>query len=169
MIVPQISQYPVPNHPIPQSPYMYISQFLSMDAKLLQIIDANLNRLREGLRVCEDIARFIAEDKKTAELLKRLRHGATKILLHSKKFSFEQLLSARDTQKDALKFLDYKRQKSPDIADIFMANIERVKESLRVIEECFKAIDNDMSKKYRRLRFDAYEIEKRSIEKIRHI
>ena len=35
-----------------------------MKQDLLRIIDANLNRSREGLRVCEEISRFVLEDTK---------------------------------------------------------------------------------------------------------
>ena len=56
-----------------------------------------------------------------------------------------------------------------DIGDVFMANIERVKEALRVLEECCKIIDEKMSRGYRKLRFDAYETEKKIIKKTRFI
>ncbi len=140
-----------------------------MDQRLFQIIDANLNRAREGLRVCEDIARFVISDKSVTRSLKRIRHDATRILLHSKEVSLKRVLQARDTERDALKLVDFKKRRGADIADIFMSNIERVKESLRVLEECSKIIDEGISRKYRRLRFNTYDVEKKCIEKIRSI
>jgi len=140
-----------------------------MTRQVFQIIDANLNRAREGLRVCEDIARFTIADKDIAGTLKFIRHGATRALLHSKRVSMKKILQARDTKGDVLKFADFKKQKGTDTADIFMSNIERVKESFRVLEECCKILDENTSRKYRRLRFNAYDIEKRAIKKIRHI
>jgi len=59
-----------------------------------------------------------------------------------------------------MKFVDLKKRKGSDFSDLLMSNIERVKESLRVLEECAKVLDEDSSKKYRRLRFKTYEIEK---------
>ena len=47
--------------------------------------------------------------------------------------------------------------------DIFGANIERVKESLRVLEEFFKLIDKKDSAKFTKLRFKVYEIEKKAL------
>ena len=69
----------------------------------------------------------------------------------------------RNTEKDILKHIDLKKCKRRNIDDIFMANIERVKESLRVLEECCKIMDENMSRKYRRLRFNAYDVEKKVV------
>jgi hypothetical protein len=132
---------------------------------LFRIIDANLNRAREGLRVCEDIARFSLQNKDAAKTLKRIRHGATNLVLKSKKVSFPKLLSERDTAKDKTKFIDFTPGHKTGISDVFMSNIERVKESLRVLEECFKIIDEKISRGYRKLRFDTYDAEKRIVKK----
>jgi len=133
--------------------------------KLLQIIDANLNRAREGLRVCEDIARFSLENKSVTKSLKIIRHKATYLVLKSKKISLAKLLSGRDTCRDKAKFIDFRKEENIGISDIFMSNIERVKESLRVLEECFKLIDEKISRGYRKLRFNTYDIEKSVIKK----
>ena len=45
-----------------------------MNENYLRLIDANLNRLREGIRVVEDIFRYVYNDKQTALKLKELRH-----------------------------------------------------------------------------------------------
>ena len=140
-----------------------------MENKLLRIIDANLNRAREGLRVCEDIARFSLRDKSAAKALKTIRHGATNLVLKSKKISFPELLSKRDTAEDKTKFIDFTPGPETEISDIFMSNIQRVKESLRVLEECFKIIDEKISRGYRKLRFDTYDVEKRIVKKARLI
>ena len=138
-----------------------------METKILRIIDANLNRVREGLRVCEDIIRFALQDKNAAKSLKVVRHSATNLVLKSKKISLAELLSERDTASDKTKFIDFKPKSGIDISDIFMSNIERVKESFRVLEECFKIIDGKISQGYRKLRFDTYDIEKRIVKKAR--
>jgi len=140
-----------------------------VEDKLLRIIDANLNRTREGLRVCEDIVRFALRDKNAAKALKTLRHGATNLVLKSKRISLAELLSERDAPGDKTKFIDFTPKSGVNIPDIFMSNIERVKESLRVLEECFKIIDAKISRGYRKLRFDAYDIEKNIVEKARLI
>ena len=133
----------------------------------MRIIDANLNRTREGLRVCEDIARFSLRNKNAAKTLKAIRHGATGLVLKSKKISFRELLSKRDVAKDKTKFVDFTPGMGIEISDIFMSNMQRVKESLRVLEECFKIIDEKISRGYRKLRFDIYDAEKRIVKKTR--
>ena len=42
---------------------------------LLRILDANSNRSREGLRVCEEVARFVLNSHPLTKDLKRLRHA----------------------------------------------------------------------------------------------
>jgi thiamine-phosphate pyrophosphorylase len=140
-----------------------------MQHKLLQIIDANLNRAREGLRVCEDIARFAIADKDIARLLKSIRHGATKALLEPNKKTLAKIVLARDTEKDILKFIDFKKHKRTNITDLFMFNIQRVKESLRVLEECSKILDEGVSVKFRKLRFSAYDVEQKAVKSLTKI
>lgn len=140
-----------------------------MNDGVLRIIDANLNRAREGLRVCEDIARFSLADNDMARSLKVIRHASTKAVLSSNRVSLKRLLRNRDVKRDGLKFADFKKQKGSDIFDIFWSNIERAKESLRVLEECCKIVDENASRKYRKLRFDLYDIEKRSFGKTGHL
>lgn len=129
--------------------------------KIFRIIDANLNRAREGLRVCEDISRFTMPKKSLAGLLKNARHSTTRAVLSSKNLALKKLVSSRDVKKDLMKFSDLKRSKGNGLSGVFMANIERAKESLRVLEECTKVIDEAASRRYRNIRFKVYEIEKK--------
>lgn len=139
----------------------------SKDAKILQIIDVNLNRTREGLRVCEDILRFTAPKSSIINLLKTFRHSATRAILNSGQLELSQLVGSRDVKNDLSKFNDFKKPKSSDLPAVFMANIERAKESLRVLEECCKIIDRTASQKYRKLRFSVYEAEKKYNDTVR--
>ena len=129
--------------------------------KIFRIIDANLNRAREGLRVCEDISRFTMPKKPLAGLLKNARHSATRAVLSSGNLALKKLVRSRDVKKDLMKFNDMRRSKNSGLSGVFMANIERAKESLRVIEECAKVIDEGVSRRYRKIRFKIYEIEKK--------
>ena len=45
-----------------------------------RIIDANLNRCREGLRVVEDGLRFVLDDAALYKKVRRIRHDTDKIL-----------------------------------------------------------------------------------------
>ncbi|MBL7084738.1 MAG: thiamine-phosphate pyrophosphorylase [Candidatus Omnitrophica bacterium] len=135
-----------------------------MKKDLFRIIDANLNRSREGLRVCEEIVRFILEDAKLTAKFKRLRHSISRNI---KKFPGmpNTLLECRkalaDVGRGALNKSSRKNYK-----DVFFANIQRVKESLRVLEEFAKIFNRSLSKSFTRLRFQVYELEKKTIARL---
>lgn len=139
---------------------------MGAEKDILRIVDANFNRSREGLRVCEDIARFIMNSPGLTKELKALRHGVSGIIKSSPGMT-EVLLESRDSANDC------GRIPAPDIevarreaSDIFTANIERVKESIRVLEEFFKLVDIKLSARFSRLRFKAYAIEKKALKRL---
>lgn len=134
-----------------------------MDKKeIFRIIDANFNRSREGLRVCEDLARFIWNSRRLTQDLKHVRHGISAVLKNSPATS-RILCRFRDTKKDVLKTRRTRSEmQRTAYPDIFNANIERAKESIRVLEEFFKLIDRKSSARFTALRFKVYDIEKRA-------
>lgn len=135
-----------------------------MNRDLLRIIDANLNRSREGLRVCEEIARFILRDARLTSEFKNLRHKISRSL---KKFPHAPytLLKSRNSQGDVGKsFLPEPSRKN--YRDLFCANIQRTKESLRVLEEFSSLFNQSVSKTFARLRFKVYHLEKKTVERL---
>ena len=137
-----------------------------MKSSYLRIIDANLNRSREGLRVCEDITRFVINDKVLTAAFKSLRHRLKEL---SKKISSKyNTLSARRVKDDVGKKSIKSEILRKNFADIFSANIQRVEESFRVLEEISKIVNAKISNGFKKLRFGLYELEKKSIPKIRH-
>lgn len=133
--------------------------------KFLRIIDANLNRAREGLRVCEDITRFVLNDKSLTRSFKALRHkvGALAKSLNKQNLA---LLKTRNTRKDIGKKTSKTELKRKGIRDIFYANAQRAKESLRVLEEITKLLSQKYSQKFKNIRFRTYELEKKSRVKL---
>jgi len=131
--------------------------------EIFRIIDANFNRSREGLRVCEEVTRFVWNSAALTKELKSVRHSITDILKNVPAAS-RILFATRDVGSDVGRL---QRQRSEmrrlDYSDIFSANIERAKESLRVLEEFFKLIDKNDSAKFTKLRFKVYEIEKKAL------
>ena len=123
---------------------------------MFRLIDANLNRLSEGLRLLEDVARFILNDATLSSRLKTLRHD-----LLVKTESFQQtLLTARDAEGDVTAFSKETMLRS-DVNDIVTANARRVTESLRVLEEFSKLPDVNLDPaKFKRARFEIYDIER---------
>ncbi len=53
---------------------------MGIENKTMRMIDANLNRATEGIRVAEDIVRFILDDDRLTERLKKIRHEIVKLL-----------------------------------------------------------------------------------------
>ena len=133
---------------------------------IYRIIDANFNRSREGLRVCEDISRFIMNQSAVSRELKSLRHGVSAIIRLSPATA-KILLESRNAAKDVGRSIRLKTEvERSGYADIFMASIQRVKESLRVLEEFFKLIDIELAVKLSDLRFRTYDIEKKAVKRL---
>jgi len=127
---------------------------------IIRIIDANLNRGREGLRVVEDLVRFLIDDMDLSAQIKLARHEitlATKLL----PLSEIDLIDARDSKNDVGAELNTQSEKTrTSLFQIAMANMRRAEESMRVLEEITKLYDSEIAMKYKRLRFRLYELEK---------
>jgi thiamine-phosphate pyrophosphorylase len=67
-----------------------------LSPELFRVIDANLNRLKEGIRVVEDIIRYRDNNKELSSKLKSLRHKA-------RVDETIQLLKYRDSINDVLR------------------------------------------------------------------
>ena len=124
----------------------------------LRIIDANLNRIGEGLRVLEDIARLILDDADLSQQLKDMRHEMVKVSLSLEK----QLLQARDSAGDVGVNLEVPgEEKYKEIPETVVANARRVQEAMRVMEELAKNPGIPLeSDKFKQARFKLYTIEK---------
>jgi thiamine-phosphate pyrophosphorylase len=125
-----------------------------------RIIDENLNRLAEGLRVLEDIARMVLNDSELTTRLKTLRHSLVRADLP---FNLA-LLRARDAAGDVGAALEAPGQNEPrPLSIIVIANARRAQESLRVLEETAKLpeIAGQLdSHTFQQARFTLYSIEK---------
>ena len=127
---------------------------------LYRILDANINRALEGLRVCEDTMRFVLNNYYLALQLKNLRHRLNKIIIKMDRDK-KMLLRARDIEKDiGKKSTSYELQRK-NFKEVLFANLQRIKESLRVLEEFSKIIDKRISQEYKNLRYEIYKIEKK--------
>ncbi|MFO8052771.1 MAG: thiamine-phosphate pyrophosphorylase [Candidatus Omnitrophota bacterium] len=130
--------------------------------KYLTIIDANFNRCKEGLRVVEDIFRFTAKDDKLRKKIRNQRHNLVKIIAPA---LIQKAIVQRNSKKDLGKKLDSLENKRDNLSDILYANLQRTKESLRVLEEFSKIIDKKNTAKIKNLRYAIYDLEKEIILK----
>ena len=123
-----------------------------MNENYLRLIDANLNRLREGIRVVEDIFRYIYNDKQTALKLKKLRHL-------SRLENYIELLETRDVKNDVLRSSIKSEQNRSDLYSILIANFKRAQESSRVLEEFTKLTSIKDSENFKYIRYELYNLE----------
>lgn len=133
------------------------------DAAVDRVIDANYNRAKEGLRVCEDTARFCLDDKDLTAGYKNIRHELTKV---AGVFHLKNIIVARDVAGDHGRSTTPSESARKDVPDIFYANIQRVKESLRVLEEFAKISDGDAAESFKLLRYRIYAFEKKTFERL---
>lgn len=123
-----------------------------MNKNHLRLIDANLNRLREGIRVVEDIFRYIYNNKEISTKLKSLRHIArTK--------NYYEILETRDVENDVLRESIKSEQNREDLNSILIANFKRAQESSRVLEELTKLSSIEDSENFKYIRYELYNLE----------
>lgn len=130
---------------------------------LYRILDANFNRGKEALRVLEDVARFFLNDESLTRQYKTARHDLTE---SARLLKIQDLIAARETERDVGKktlLVELKRKK---IEDIFLANSQRLKESIRVLEEFSKLISAARAESFKRLRYKIYVLEKKAASKL---
>ena len=131
--------------------------------KIYRVLDANFNRAKEALRVCEDIARFILDNPSISRKFKLLRHQMTQAISI---LGIEQLIHCRDIKGDVGKKTISSELKRKDHRDIFYANIQRAKESVRVLEEFIKILDHKAAVKFKTIRYALYAIEKKTAQQL---
>jgi thiamine-phosphate pyrophosphorylase len=123
-----------------------------------RIVDANLNRGREALRVLDDYARFTLNDRVLTEQFKAIRHRLAEAagLLFA-----ATLLAARDTPNDVGTEItlssEYTRTSAAQVAAV---NLKRLQESLRSAEEFGKVLSADFARAVEAVRYETYTLER---------
>jgi thiamine-phosphate pyrophosphorylase len=133
---------------------------------VLRLVDANLDRLGEGLRVLEDVSRFLLNDAVLSKRLKTLRHTLVKDLGPLE----HELLSARRVAEDVgaptTKRVALQHQ---DLPALITANSRRVQESLRVLEEFSRLSGGPLAGKagsFEKARFEVYDLEQQLVGRL---
>ena len=135
-----------------------------MQKPLLRILDANYNRAKEALRVTEDISRFYLADARLTARFKRTRHDLTKALLGFR-VPYRALVEARNSEEDVGARSLIRDKKNPRWKDLWLSNLKRAQEAVRVLEEMSKMVEPKKTSSFQRLRFRLYELEKASLQK----
>ena len=112
-----------------------------------QILDANINRVCEGLRVIEEYVRFVVSHETLTQRLSGLRKQIHKQFPQESKYLHSRSVSSDVRAKE-------RPQQRSGIYEVLVANFKRVQEALRVLEEY--AASNVCNA----LRYDVYELER---------
>jgi thiamine-phosphate pyrophosphorylase len=122
---------------------------------LYRILDANLDRAREGLRVIEEWCRFGLNDTELAGICKKLRQELGR--WHQDDFRL-----ARDTPADVGTEITHAQEETrANITAVLQANLSRVQEALRVLEEYGKVYSPAMGSACKHMRYQIYTLESR--------
>ena len=124
------------------------------DKAVLRLLDANLNRCREGFRVLEDTARFVRNDTRFFRAFRSLRH---KLDLITRRL-YPELVAARASANDKGRAVREGGRAGMDA--LAFANFRRCEESLRVLEEYGKLFSADAGREFKEMRFATYELER---------
>ena len=133
---------------------------MSPSPAILRLIDANLNRCSEGLRVIEDCCRFVLDDATLTELCKTARHQL-RVAVNALGIDRLAMLDARDTEHDVGTTIQTQGEgdRSQGLTDLISAAAKRAQEALRAIEESSKGIGQSGSP-FEAIRYQLYTIEK---------
>jgi thiamine-phosphate pyrophosphorylase len=123
-----------------------------------RILDAAANRAREGLRVTEDYCRFVLDDALLSGELKWLRHELAEVLAD---LPPNLLLEARETLRDVGTTLSTAReQERRSLTEVAQANLKRLQEALRSLEEFGKLRGPEVGRRLEQLRYRSYTLER---------
>ena len=123
----------------------------------IRVLDVSLNRATEGLRVVEDYVRFVLDDRHLTEQFKRLRHD---LATAGGQLPLAERHAARDTQADVGTTVSTPSEATRgDAWDVCVASLERVKQSLRSLEEFSKIAKPQAGGEFERLRYWLYTLE----------
>ncbi|YAI81796.1 MAG: thiamine phosphate synthase [cyanobacterium endosymbiont of Rhopalodia sterrenbergii] len=118
-----------------------------------RILDANLDRAREGLRTIEEWCRFGLENSRLAEECKQMRQEVAR--WHS-----NEIRLARDTLNDPGTILSHPQEETRrSIEHLLQSNLCRIQEALRVLEEYGKLYQVEMGIAFKNIRYKVYNLE----------
>ncbi|MGF1523635.1 MAG: thiamine phosphate synthase [Leptolyngbyaceae cyanobacterium] len=132
------------------------------DIRINRILDANLDRAREGLRILEDWCRFGLNNTDLTAKLKHLRQSLAQ-------WHTADLRAARDTPGDPGTAITHPQETvRSSVAHVLQANFCRVEEALRSLEEFGKIHHSEMAAACKQMRYQVYSLESTVLGHQRH-
>lgn len=129
------------------------SEPITTDLSVRRILDANLDRAREGLRVLEDWCRFGLNHHDLTDKFKHLRQSLGQ-------WHTPDLRAARDTPNDTGTAITHPQERiRTNVTQVLQANFCRVEEALRSLEEYGKIYHPDLATACKQWRYQIYGLE----------
>jgi len=120
---------------------------------IYRILDANLDRAREAVRTIEEWCRFGLEDLDLCDRCKQMRQELAQ-------WHREEFRRARNTPDDPATGLSHANEVNrPDVQSVLRANMGRLQEALRVLEEYGKVVERDFADAMKQMRYQVYTLE----------
>ncbi len=129
------------------------------ERRISRIIDVNLNRLTEGLRVVEDVVRLGLERPR---LLASIRSLRTRVSVETRVLR-RRVIAGRDSGSDLGRGDRFDRTGRSNLEDVLLANFKRAEEASRVLEEVLKVAEPKLAVRMKAVRFRLYDIEKNAV------
>ena len=127
---------------------------------IFRLLDANMNRALEGIRVLEETARMLFDDCDLTKKIKDIRHSLVRIIKEEGDLDCLMLFS-RGSERDTLREGETFSEKTRiDIISIIRANASRAQEAVRAMEEYIKLSFPRLSGGFKNVRFNLYDVEK---------
>ncbi len=123
----------------------------------LRILDVNLNRLDESLKLIEDTVRFGIENNEMLMEMRKVRRDFLDL-----KLALPQpaIIGSRQSKHDLGRKQRFDTSEKREISDLLLANLARAKESARIVEEILKTVKPRLRSRAKSIRFQLYDLEK---------
>ena len=106
-----------------------IADVITNTTALFRILDANLDRAREGLRIIEECRRFVLFVSVKTKQIKHIRQAIGQ-------WHIPEIRAARDTPGDLGTAITHPQEtQRTSLVDVLQVNLARTQEALRVLEE----------------------------------
>ncbi|MBD3880242.1 thiamine phosphate synthase [Phormidium tenue FACHB-886] len=123
------------------------------NSTLYRILDANLDRAREGLRIIEEWCRFGLNSQPLTETCKQLRQEIGR-------WHTDEIRAMRDTPNDQGTELTHPQEEQrSSLAQVLRVNFCRTQEALRVLEEYGKLYSPQLGAACKQMRYAVYTLE----------
>jgi thiamine-phosphate pyrophosphorylase len=145
----------IPSHPTSPSSRMSepSTSWELSPSTIYRILDANLDRAREGLRIIEEWCRFGLNNPQLTEACKNLRQELGQ-------WHREEIRAYRDTPNDPGTAITHpQEQQRANITELLRSNFCRTQEALRVLEEYSKLYSEPMAAACKQMRYQVYTLE----------